>query len=99
VGARRILPSPDRHRPPRREERGGRSVDRFPGDAVKGGAGTLDCGAETRLRTPEVVEFAMSSVHIDGKRYGHGWTRIHTHKKRLGFICVNPCPSVAQLVL
>jgi hypothetical protein len=37
----------------------------------------------------------MSSVRGDGKHYGHGWTRIHTDKKRLGFICVKPCPSVA----
>ena len=30
---------------------------------------------------------------------GHGWTRMHTDNKRLSFIRVHPCPSVAKFVL
>ena len=59
------------------------------------GAGALACWVETH----EVVEFAMSSVRVDGKHYGHGWTRIHTDKTKSLLIRVNPCPSVAKLVL
>jgi len=52
-----------------------------------------------RLQSPEVVEFAMSSVRLDGEHSGHGWTRIHTDKNKSLLIRVNPCPSVAELVL
>jgi hypothetical protein len=45
------------------------------------------------------VEFAMSSVRIGGKHDGHGWTPVHTDKTKSFLIRVNPCPSVAKLVL
>jgi len=52
--------------------------------------------APRRVSGPLAVEFAMSSVHVEQRHYGHGWTRIHMDKKDLVLsvqIRVHPWPN------